>query len=99
MNSINSINIDVININNIKKKKCNEESVKNNVLEHYFNLPIKIKKAFIKLVDEDFNIPNYKEYNHLLTINYSVSQLKAIAKYHKLKTTGNKEYLKKRLCN
>ena len=99
MNSINSINIDVININNIKKKKCNEESVKNNVLEHYFNLPIKIKKAFIKLVDEDFNIPNYKEYNHLLTINYSVSQLKAIAKYHKLKTTGNKEYLKKRLYN
>jgi hypothetical protein len=93
---------DTMNINIIKNKKCNDETdilVKNNILEYYFNLPIKSKKAFIKLVSEDFNVPDYKEYNHLLTINYSVSQLKLIAKYHKMKTTGNKEYLKKRLYN
>jgi hypothetical protein len=102
INNINNVNVDTININGIKKKKCNEEtnlSVKNNILEYYFNLPIKSKKAFIKIITEDFNIPNYNEYNHLLTTNYSVSQLKLIAKYHKLKTTGNKEYLKKRLYN
>jgi hypothetical protein len=101
MNNINTINVDIINIksNKIRKKKCDEEPIKNNVLEYYFNLPIKSKKAFIKIVDEDFNIPNYNEYNHILTTNYSVSQLKLIAKYHKLKTTGNKEYLKKRLYN
>jgi hypothetical protein len=91
-----------MNINISKKKKCNEETelvVKNNILEFYFNLPIKNKKTFIKIVDEDFNVPNYKDYNNLLIINYSVSQLKLIAKYYKLKTTGNKEYLKKRLYN
>ena len=101
MNNINTINVDIINIksNKIRKKKCDEEPIKNNILEYYFNLPIKSKKAFIKIVDEDFNIPNYNEYNHILTTNYSVSQLKLIAKYHKLKTTGNKEYLKKRLYN
>lgn len=102
MNNINNLNVDTMNINIIKKKKCNEETellVKNNILEYYFNLPIKNKKTFIKIVDEDLNIPNYKDYNNLLTINYSVSQLKLIAKYYKLKTTGNKEYLKKRLYN
>jgi hypothetical protein len=101
MNNINTINVDIINSgsNKIRKKKHDEEPIKNNILEYYFNLPIKSKKAFIKIVDEDFNIPNYSDYNHLLTTNYSVSQLKLIAKYHKLKTTGNKEYLKKRLYN
>jgi len=107
MNNSNNLKVknmsaDTMNINIIKSKKCNDEmesAVKNNILEYYFNLPIKSKKAFIKLVSEDFNVPDYKEYNNLLTINYSVSQLKLIAKYHKLKTTGNKEYLKKRLYN
>jgi hypothetical protein len=110
MNNTNTINVDTINVvvnKNKKKKKCNDESSlhnnnnsnNNNVLEYYFNLPIKIKKTFIKIVSEDFNIPNYNEYNSLLTINYSVSQLKFIAKNYKLKTTGNKEYLKKRLHN
>jgi len=107
MNNSNNLKVknmsaDTMNINIIKSKNCNDEmesAVKNNILEYYFNLPIKSKKAFIKLVSEDFSVPDYKEYNDLLTINYSVSQLKLIAKYHKLKTTGNKEYLKKRLYN
>jgi hypothetical protein len=102
LNNLNNLSFDNMNINIIKKKKCNNETelvVKNNILEYYFNLPIKNKKTFIKIVDEDFNVPNYKDYNNLLTTNYSVSQLKLIAKYYKLKTTGNKEYLKKRLYN
>jgi len=102
INNLNNLSFDNMNINIIKKKKCNNETelvVKNNILEYYFNLPIKNKKTFIKIVDEDFNVPNYKDYNNLLIINYSVSQLKLIAKYYKLKTTGNKEYLKKRLYN
>jgi hypothetical protein len=99
---VKNMSADTMNINIIKSKKGNDETesaVKNNILEYYFNLPIKSKKAFIKLVSEDFSVPDYKAYNDLLTINYSVSQLKLIAKYHKLKTTGNKEYLKKRLYN
>ena len=97
MNNINIIKGDVINIGT--KKDDNIELVKHNVLEYYFNLPIKNKKAFIKITEQDFTIPSYKEYNNLLTINYSVSQLKLIAKYHKLKITGNKENLKKRIYN
>ncbi len=96
------MNTDTTIINIITSKKYDDETelaVKNNILEYYFNLPIKNKKAFIKLVSEDFIVPDYKEYNHLLTINFSVSQLKLIAKYHKIKTTGNKEYLKRRLYN
>lgn len=98
---MNIINIDVININTnkTKKKKYKDESLDSNILEYYFNLPIKCKKGFIKIAAEDFSMPTYKDYNHILTINYNVSQLKLVAKYHKLKTTGNKEYLKKRLHN
>ena len=98
---MNIINIDVININTnkTKKKKYKDEPLDSNILEYYFNLPIKCKKGFIKIVTEDFSMPTYKDYNHILTINYNVSQLKLVAKYHKLKTTGNKEYLKKRLHN
>ena len=64
MNNINAIKVDIIN-NVHKKKKCDDLtdlSIKNNILEYYFNLPIKNKKAFIKIVTEDFNIPTYKEY-------------------------------------
>lgn len=98
---MNIVNIDIININTnkIKKKKYKDEPLDSNILEYYFNLPIKCKKGFIKIVAEDFSMPTYKDYNHILTINYNVSQLKLVAKYHKLKTTGNKEYLKKRLHN
>ena len=41
INNINNLNIDNMNINISKKKKCNEETelvVKNNILEFYFNL-------------------------------------------------------------
>jgi len=95
----NNIKVDIVKINVNKKKKCDEEQDKNNILEYYLNLPIKSKKAFIKIDAIDFIIPNYKEYNDLLTVNYNVLQLKLIAKFHKLKTSGNKEYLKKRLFN
>ena len=72
---------------------------KNNILEYYFNLPINNKKAFNKITDNDFSIPKINEYNHLLFNNYNVSQLKTIAKHHKIKTTGNKEFLKKQIYN
>ena len=39
MNNINTINIDIINTgsNKIRKKKHDEEPIKNNILEYYFN--------------------------------------------------------------
>ena len=78
MNNVNAIKVDIIKVDNmndkikkIKKKNNNAESLDNNVVEYYLNLPIKNKKTFIKIVSEDFNIPNYKEYNHLVTINFN----------------------------
>ena len=114
MNNIQDTNVnDLVEINKVnkvnklgktKRKNSfikNENSIinKNNILEYYFNLPIKNKKAYIKIVDEDFSIPFFSEYNKLLINNYNVTQLKNIAKHYKLRTSGNKDHLKKYLYN
>lgn len=106
MNNINTSKIYNTKIYNTKRKNSlisnGEEKLtinKNNILEYYFNLPIKSKKAYIKIIDEDFDIPKFRDYNNLLINNYNVTQLKNIAKNYKLRTTGNKDHLKKRLFN
>ena len=108
MNTIDAINKTYGNLERAKKKteekekekeKTNFIMNKNNILEYYFNLPIKNKKAYIKIVDEDLIVPRFKDYNNLLLHNYSVSQLKLLSKHYKLASSGNKDYLKKRLYN
>ena len=89
--------------------KCNQKRIditesdsllcKNSTLEYYLNLSIKNKKSHIKILDEDFVIPVFSLFNNIIKYNYSVSQLKSIAKFYKLNSTGNKEYLRKRLYN
>jgi len=106
MNTIDAINKTYGKIKREEKKEEKEKKTetnfimnKNNILEYYFNLPIKNKKAYIKIVDEDLIVPRFKDYNNLLLNNYSVTQLKLISKYYKLATSGNKDYLKKRIYN
>jgi hypothetical protein len=53
------------------------------------------KKYNKKIVDDD--IPIFTEHKLFLQNNYSATQLKNIAKYYKLKITGNKEQLIKRI--
>lgn len=59
------------------------------------NIPIfKMKE---KVNDDNISIPKFNEYNWIYKNNYSVSQLKTIAKNYKLKVTGNKPQLVTRL--
>ena len=102
MNNINEIKKSMYKEKRKKRQHLDADNTilnKNNILEYYFNLPINNKKAFNKITDNDFSIPKINEYNHLLFNNYNVSQLKTIAKHHKIKTTGNKEFLKKQIYN
>lgn len=60
------------------------------------NKKIKVKSK-LKCSDEDFQIPSFKEYENLNNISYNVKQLKAILNNYKLKRTGNKNELVKRI--
>ena len=50
-----------------------------------------------KLEGDNISIPGFHEYNFLLKYNYNVQHLKQIAKYYKLKITGNKTQLISRI--
>lgn len=50
-----------------------------------------------KISDADFEIINFEDFEKIKTINYNVQQLKKIAKYYKVKQSGNKTELKDRL--
>lgn len=94
----------IINVNKCSHSKRNSSENEtllgcNNIMEHYLNLSIKNKKSYIKISDSDFIIPQFIDYSNILKYNYNVSQLRSIAKHYKLSTSGNKDYLKKRLFN
>jgi len=94
----------IINVNKCSHSKRNSSENEtllgcNNIMEHYLNLSIKNKKSYVKISDSDFVIPIFVFYNDILKYNYNVSQLRCIAKHYKLSTSGNKDYLKKRLFN
>lgn len=54
-------------------------------------------KKQIKITDENIIIPTTKNYNDIVVYNYSLSQLKMIAKEYKLKITGNKKQIISRI--
>ena len=57
-------------------------------------------KKYKKIIsDEDFNIPNFNEYEIFYNNSYNVNLLKEICKYYKLKVSGNKTILKERIYN
>ena len=94
----------IINVNKCSHSKRNISANEtllgcNNIMEHYLNLSIKNKKSYVKISDSDFIIPQFIDYSNILKYNYNVSQLRSIAKHYKLSTSGNKDYLKKRLFN
>lgn len=57
------------------------------------------KKKKRKIDDVAFRIPKYSEFDNLLQHDYRVSQLKQICKYYKIKQTGNKQELVKKVFN
>ena len=72
---------------------------KDNITIFYLNKSIPIKKFKTKINNNDLIIPNYKDYENIININYNLTQLKKIVKYYKLKLNGNKDELKKKCYN
>ena len=94
----------IINVNKCNQKRTNTDENNaplkcNNITDYYLNLPIKNKKVCVKISENDFSIPNIKDFSNILKYNYNVSQLKTIAKHYKLTNSGNKEFLRRRLFN
>jgi len=54
-------------------------------------------KKIEKVDAEDIYIPKFGEYEMIMRYNYNVQHLKLIAKYHKLKISGNKPQLLSRI--
>lgn len=64
----------------------------------YEDIP-EVKYKRVKIKTEEFEIPSYEEYFNIAKFNYNVAQLKCICKYYKIKRSGNKRELLKRVYN
>ena len=87
-------------ITNIKPSKSRHDNINNdyfNFLGDKISNNLQISKKLDKIDGELETIPNFNEYELLLKYNYSIKQLKQIAKEHKLKITGNKQQLVSRI--
>lgn len=80
----------------MKIKKLSPTSYFKNYL---YENPQLIKGKRCKVSITDFYILNFNEYDLILSKNYNVSQLKTICRYYKLKISGNKKELIKRVWN
>jgi hypothetical protein len=74
------------------------------LLDEYINIitakcedKIPVVNKTYKISDEKLIIPTIQSYNELVYNNYNVNQLKQFAKYYKLKMTGNKPQLIRRI--
>jgi len=56
-----------------------------------------INKTQTKINDENVIIPTIKNYNDITKYNYNVTQLKTIAKFYKIKISGNKNEIVSRI--
>jgi len=84
----------------ILKKGKNNDALFNDYIaiisancEKHMIFPAKLQKVD----DEKISIPTINNYNTILQYNYSLSQLKSILKYYKLKVGGNKSELLNRI--
>ena len=88
-----------IKYKNIKKIIDTELSPNSYLKTFVFEKNIKTSKNKKKINEQDFIIPEFKDYNYILTYNYNVSQLKKICTRYKLKKSGNKNELLHRIYN
>jgi hypothetical protein len=80
----------------MKIKKLSPTSYIKNYL---YETPQVKKGKRCKVSINNFYILNFNEYELILSKNYNVSQLKTICRYYKLKISGNKKELIKRVWN
>jgi hypothetical protein len=79
-----------------KAKFCSVDEYMNNILLNCEKM-IPIVKKQTKMINDNIIIPTIKNYNEITNYNYSVTQLKMIAKNYKLKISGNKNELVSRI--
>ena len=89
-NSKKSMNI--FNHAEYMDKICENINIKSNITNDTNN-------KLIKISDESMIIPTVKNYDLLLKYNYNLTQLKIIAKYHKIKVTSTKPVLFLKIYN
>ena len=82
--------------------KLNKNPIENftrDDVKYYENKVSTINKRNIKkkVKQEDFTIPEMCDYEHIIVYNFNVAQLRMIAKKYKLKISGNKNELNKRI--
>ena len=82
--------------------KLNKNTIENftrDDVKYYENKVSTITKRNIKkkVNQENFTIPEMCEYEHIIMYNFNVAQLRMIAKKYKLKISGNKNELNKRI--
>jgi hypothetical protein len=77
----------------------NHDENNKNLLNYLLEKNIPNKKSKEKINNDDLVLLKTSDYNSLININYNLNQLKTIAKHHKIKISGNKEELKKRIYN
>ena len=82
--------VSVLNSENIKIKMNRTPKT---FLKECIYEEIMVKKKRKKISMDDFEIPNYNEYDKILEINYNVSQLKSACRFYKQKVSGNKKEL------
>ena len=101
MSSDISINKKII----IKKYNQNNQNNENNLIckyiENFFGncIPVINKTSKVKISDSEFILPSPCDYNKIIYYNYTVNQLKQIAKYYGLKYNYNKDFLIKQCYN
>ena len=91
------------NDKNISKHKLLNETITN---DEYMDIITQQIKKFLSIIpmkkpkkinDKDIVIPTINTMNEIIKNNYNVSQLKNFAKHYKLKISGNKNELTKRI--
>ena len=88
-------------MNNNKKNKTNDNSVDDYMssISYKYEKHITYEKRALKINDENIIIPTSQNYYDVTKYNYNLNQLKMIAKYHKLKISGNKKELVTRIIH
>ena len=79
-----------VKLNNTLMNISPKSYLKNMVFE---SIKDKLQKKRKKIPSDDFEIPEIKNFDYLLTKGYNVKQLKHICKFYKQKKSGNKSEL------
>jgi hypothetical protein len=86
----------VINFLNDNIKEFSKNDYFSYLCEKNMNLKLSVKKKE-RVDNENLIIPKFHQYDMILNYNFNLSQLKTLAKYYKIKLSGNKSQLSTRI--